>query len=158
MRTPEPKSAWWIPLFHLSPGGLCLIVIVFGIGCATRPGSKPAYREACFNPDRITSFTPLGESFAYIEVGDDEHYLLTLNEIVRDAELPLPGRPLSTGITITGRVPGTNINRVCRDSSPVADYMSGEIAVHKQIVHIEIVASKEEAIELAKVRSMPPTK
>lgn len=132
--------------------GLGLILLVFGFGCATSPRAAHTTREACFNPDRIKSFAPLREGFAYIEVGDDEHYLLTLNRIVGDVASRLPSRPHSTGVTITGRGTPTLFNRVCRDSTPMADYMDGDIAVHRQIVHIERVASKEEALELARAR------
>jgi len=153
MGAPEPRRFTRHRVVQFSMCGLGLILLVVGFGCATSPTAEPTTREACFNPDRIRSFTPLREGFAYIDVGDDEHYLLTLSRIAGDAGSRLPSRPHSTGVTITGRQTPTLFSRVCRDSAPVADYMDGDVAVHRQIVHIERVASKEEAVELARARS-----
>lgn len=145
---------------HRSTWAFGLILLAFCLGCATGPRAEPGpvtFREACFDPARISGFTPLGEGFVYLDVGDDTHYLLTLSRIVGDAWTRPPSRPPSTGITITGRELGTHFERVCRGSEPWADYMDGDVAVHRQIVHIERVASQDEALELARARTPAPT-
>jgi hypothetical protein len=155
----EPKSSRLTRIGDRFMWALGLILLVSCLGCATSPGGEPApvtYREACFDPARITDFAPLGEGSVYLEVGDNTHYLLTLSRIVGNAWLRLPSRPFSTGITITGREPGTHFDRVCRGSEPWADYMDGDLAVHRRIDHIERVASKEAALELARARTATP--
>jgi hypothetical protein len=156
----EPKSSRLTRVGHRSSWAFGLVLVVFCLGCATGPRAEPGpvtYREACFDPARIRGFTPLGEGFVYLDVGDDKHYLLTLSRIVGDAWTRQPSRPPSTGITITGRELGTHFDRVCRGSEPWADYMDGDVAVHRQIVHIERVASEDEALELARARTASPT-
>ncbi len=138
---------------------LGLIVLVLGLGCATGPRGESggvAYGEACFDPSRISGFTPLGEGFVCLDVGGDEHYLLTLTRISADAEVRPPSRPFPTGITITGSDPATLFNRVCRGSGAVADYLDGDVAIHRQIVRIERVADNEQALQLVKARTATP--
>lgn len=159
MRPPESTSSRLTWFARRSRWAIGLVLLAWCLGCATSPGGGAGpvtYREACFDPDRIRGFAPLGEGFVYLEVGDDAHYLLTLSRIVDDAWTRVPSRPSPTGITITGREPGTHFSRVCRGSEPWADYMDGDIAVHQRIVHIERVTGKEEALGLVRARSVTP--
>jgi hypothetical protein len=115
-------------------------------------GAVPASREACFDPTRVTSYAPLGGMFLYLQVNDDEHYLLTLDRLLADANRLNQGRPRAGEITITGHDLSTRIPRVCKDTWPQVAYLDAGEPVFRRVLRIEAVASKEAAQQLAASR------
>jgi hypothetical protein len=110
-----------------------------------RPGARVPSR-ACFNVDRVRSFTALHERFVYVRVRSDEHYLLTLDSLCM-------GLPVAAGISISA-----GFNRVCSDTFATLAYTNFGNRTTCRIVRVEAVASKEEAEELVKDRITPRPK
>jgi len=130
---------------------LGVTLMVSGLACTstqitdTSRGGPPA-RKACFNADRVRSFSPLHERFVYVRVRSDEHYLLTLDNVYL-------GLPYATGITISG-----TFSRVCSDTGAMITYLDSGRPAFCRIRRVEAVASKEEAEELVKDRTTPKPK
>jgi hypothetical protein len=139
-------------------GLVTAILLASGLGCAStqnvnQSGSEPATREACFDSRMIRSFFPLHERFVFIEVGSDEHYLLTLDKLPPDADRKPQGRPLAGVITITGSELSNTFHRVCWDTMAQASYIEAGEPVFRLIRHIEAVASKKAAQRLVEQRT-----
>lgn len=110
-----------------------------------RPGSPPA-PEACFNLRRVYSFTPLHGRYVYLRVGNDEHYLLTLDTIY-------PHLKVSSRITIEGTW-GT----VCSETGASLVFSDYGRLVRCRIIRVEAVPSKEAAEQLVAERTTPRPK
>ena len=125
---------------------LGVIFAVSGLACtSTRnvdtSGGKPDTKETWFNVSRVRSFSPLHESFVYVRVGSDEHYLLTLDSVYTSL-------PHATGITISG-----DFSWICSNTGAMITYRDSGRRVSCRILRIEAVDSKEAAQQLVDERT-----
>ncbi len=130
MRT-RARTAAWI----LAP-----LAAATALACASAPATETpaaetnAYVPACFDARNVDSFSPLSERYVYVRlVGDEKHYLLTLDGIYL-------GLPVATGITLSG-----TFGRVCSNTETALTFVDGGHQVSARIVRVEVVGSKDEA-------------
>ena len=110
----------------------------------TATGESEAFpREACFNADKVDSFSPLHGRFVYLRLLGDEHYLLTMDTLYINL-------PFATDIRLA-----SDFKRVCSDSGATLTFTEGGHRVVCRIIHIEAVAGKEQAQELVAERTAP---
>lgn len=133
---------------RLATGVLALCAAGAGSACTSAPtGGSAADRsdvgQACFNVDRVRSYSALHERYVYVRVGRDEHYLLTL-------DATYIGLPFATGIGISG-----SFRRVCSDSGAMLTFADSVRQARARIVRVEAVADRDAARELVARRTAP---
>jgi hypothetical protein len=139
------------------------ILMVPMLACTSAPKAEtkdgvPATRVACFEVDKVRSYVPLHESFVYLEVGADEHYLLSVTMLDPDAKRRFPSRPFADEIVITGYDLRNSFKRVCFDTQAEAAYMEKGEPVYRRIWRVEAVAGLEAAKKIVAIRTAPPSK
>jgi hypothetical protein len=134
--------ATWCTIGLLS----ALALVLPGLGCRSAAPSgaghgTPAVEVTCFNARNITSFVPLAGPYLYIQVGNHEHYLLTLDRPSKRLEL-------AYHIEIS-----RNFDRVCSDSrAPLTYHYQGHVGVY-DIIGVESVKDRAAAEALANKRT-----
>lgn len=125
-----------------------LVLAIEGLACQSVAPSR-AGQEArtekvtCFNARNITSFVPLSGPYLYIQVGNHEHYLLTLDR---------PSEPLELAYHIEI---SRNFDRVCSGSrAPLTYHYQGRVGVF-DIIGVESVKDRATAEALARKRTPP---
>lgn len=134
------------PRAVLCAGALAILPVVVGCRSAREPGGDgetATAREACFNVRRVDSFAPLHERYVYVRVGNDEHYLLTLDR-------PYIGLQSAAGIAIVG-----DFSRICSDTGASLSFGEFGQPVLCRIVRVEAVPYREEAERLVYRRTQP---
>jgi hypothetical protein len=116
-----------------------------GLACRSTPPAATSQARTgavtCFNSADISSFVPLEGHFLYVQVGTNEHYLLTLDrpaDTLRDA----------MHIQISPDFP-----RVCSNHrAPMTYNYQGHVGVYN-IVNVEAVSNQAVAESLAAQRT-----
>lgn len=136
MHTRRGTSAWLAALVLVGGGVACRSIPP---GTATQTAPPP--KITCFDASNITSFVPLKGHFLYVQVGTNEHYILTLDrpaDTLRDA----------MHIQISHDYP-----RVCSNHrAPMTYEYQGHVGVY-DIINVEPVRSQSEAEALAAERT-----
>lgn len=127
---------------------VALAAMLTALAC-TSAATKAAPPKACFDVSRVRSFSPLDPKFVYVQVGTDEHYLLTMDSVY-------PSLPFAVGITISN--PGTSFSRVCSDTGARLTYLEAGHRVYARIIAVDAVSSRKAAEKLVARRNAPPAK